>query len=184
MKKISLVAIVVVLTVIAGAYFYFSGKEYILRIPENEIQQKMAEKLPLTKAYLFIFRVTLDHPRIELKNGSERINAGLDVILNLKLAEEAKPFGGSIDVSGGIKYAADEGEFYLTDPVIEDLSIQGVPEKYISKATKVLEKALADYYSTHPIYRLKTGDAKQAAAKLILKNVIIENEELVVTLGI
>jgi len=54
MKKISLVAIVVVLTVIAGAYFYFSGKEYILRIPENEIQQKMAEKLPLTKAYLFI----------------------------------------------------------------------------------------------------------------------------------
>ncbi|MEH6542492.1 MAG: DUF1439 domain-containing protein [Porticoccaceae bacterium] len=184
MRKILISSAIIVLVLIGGAFFYFSGKEYIVRIPENEIQQKMAEKLPLTKSYLFIFSVTFDNPRVELTNSSERINAGLDVILNIKLGEKKKPLGGSLDVSGSIRYSREEGQFYLTDPMIEALSIQGIPDKYISKATTVLEKALADYYSTHPIYRLKEGDAKQATARLILKNVLIENEELVITLGI
>jgi len=184
MKSILVGAIVIILIAAAGAYFYFSGKEYVLKIPENEIQEKMAEKLPLTKSYLFIFQVTLDNPRVDLENGSERINAGLDVILNIKLSEEKLPLGGSIDVSGGIKYSPDEGAFYLANPIIEHFSIQGIPDKYIGKVTTVLGKALADYYVTHPVYKLKSGDAKQAAAKLVLKNVIVENEELVVTLGI
>lgn len=184
MRKILVVATIVLLLAIAGIYFYFSGKEYILKIPEITIQQKMAEKLPLTNSYFFIFRVTFDNPRVELTDGSERINAGLDVILNIKLSAEETPLGGSIDVSGGIRYAPEEGQFYLTDPVIEDLSIQGIPDKYLTKATTVLEKALADYYADHPIYKLKSGDAKQVAARLVLKNVVIENEELVVTLGI
>lgn len=184
MRNILVGTIVIILIAIAGVYFYFSGKEYVLRIPENKIQQKMAEKLPLTKSYFFIFQVTLDNPRVDLENGSKRINAGLDVVLNIKLSKEQLPLGGSISVSGEIKYSSDEGAFYLEKPIIENFSIQGVPDKNIGKVTTVLEKALADYYVTHPVYKLKSGDAKQAAAKLVLKNVIVENEELVVTFGI
>ena len=184
MKKVTISVAFVLLISIVAAYFYFSGKEFIVRISEETIKAKMAEKMPLSKTYLFVFQVTLDNPRVDLTNGSERINAGMDVVLNIKLTKEKKPFGGSVDISGGIRYLPEEGQFYLTDPKIEDLSIQGVPEKYSAKARKVLEKALSEYYQQHPIYQLKSKDIKQAAAKLVLKKVMVENEELVVFLGI
>ncbi len=59
-----------------------------------------------------------------------------------------------------------------------------MPEKYTDKVNKALTKALASYYATHPIYTLKTTDTKQAAVKLVLKDVYIENKELVIKLGI
>ena len=72
----------------------------------------------------------------------------------------------------------------LTDPVIERMSVQGISQEYLEKANSALTKALADYYSKHPIYTLSTLDAKQTAARMVLKNVVVENRELVITLGI
>lgn len=175
--------IVVVLAITVGVYFYVSSKEYVVKIPEKQLQEKLQEKLPISKSYFFIFQVTLDSPRVELTSGSNRINAGLDVILNIKLGGEEKPLSGSLDASGSIRYEPESGQFYLTDPIVEQLSIQGIPEKYISKATAVMEKTLAEYYATHPIYTLKVGNIEQATAKLVLKRVLIENKELVIVLG-
>ena len=75
-------------------------------------------------------------------------------------------------------------EFYLTDPITEKLFVQGVPEKHEKTITTVLTQALNEYYNEHPIYSLNARDAKQAAARMVLKNVIVENSEIVITLGI
>ncbi len=184
MRKILISVIVVLALSAVGAYTYFSGKEYVVKITELQIQDKMQETLPFTKTYLFIFQITLDSPRVELINGSDRIKAGLDITLNIQLGSESKPLGGSVDASAGVQYVSNEGNFYLTNPVVEKLSIQGVPQEYTDRVTNVVESALAEYYSTHPAYKLKAGDLKQTAAKLVLRGVIIENQELVVTLGI
>lgn len=155
----------------------------MIKITERQIQEKLQQTLPLKKSYLFIFGVTLDSPRIELINGSDRINAGLDIILNVQLGSENKPLCGSVDVSGGVRYVSNDGGFYLTDPVVEQLTIRGLPKEYTQRATKVIETVLTEYYSMHPVYKLKAGDIKQVATKLVLRKVIIENQELVVTLG-
>ncbi|MEN8132687.1 MAG: DUF1439 domain-containing protein [Pseudomonadota bacterium] len=184
MSRIIIGVVVVVLAIGASGYFYFSSKEYVVRIPEKQLQEKLEEQLPFSKSHLFIFQVTLNSPRVTLTSGSDRINAGLDFILNIKLGSEEKPLSGSLDASGSIKYEPEEGQFYITDPIIEQLSIQGIPEKTISKAEAVIQKALAGYYTTHPIHELKADNIKQAAAKLLLKNVLVENKELVIVLGI
>jgi len=175
---------VIVFAVVAGTLYYFSGKEYVFRFTENQLQEKLDTKLPLTKSYFIIFQVTLDHPRITLINGSKRVNAGLDIILNIRLNNEKRPLGGSLDVSGGVIYLPDKGQFFLTDPLIENLSIQGIPENFTEKANIVLTKALAEFYTAHPIYTLRRTDVKRAVAKLVLKDVVIEKNELVATLGI
>jgi hypothetical protein len=92
--------------------------------------------------------------------------------------------GGTIDASGEIKYVQATGEFFLTDPVIERLAVQGIPDAYAGKVSSALTKAVAAYYADHPIYSLRATDAKHAAARLVLKNVVVENHELVVTLGL
>jgi len=184
MNKLAIAAVIVILAIVAGTYFYFSGKEYVVRITEPDIKQKLNEKLPLTKSYLFIIQVTLANPRVHLKDGTNRVNAGLDVILNVTIGKNPKPLGGTVDASGGISYVPEKGELYLTDPIIENLEIQGIPTKYMDKVNKALTKALAEYYRDNPVYTLRSTDAKQAAARMVLKNVIVENRELVVTLGI
>lgn len=174
----------VVIFAIGGAFYYYASKDYVFRFSEAQLQDKLNAKLPLTKTYLFVFQVTLDHPRVKLTNGSDRVGAGLDVLLNIRLGNEQKPLSGTLDVSGGVKYVPEQGEFFLTDPVVEHFAVQGIPDKYAEKINSIIAAALTGYFADHPIYTLQAGDTKQQAAKLVLKNVAVENQELVVTLGI
>lgn len=184
MRKTAIAIAVVLLVLIAGGYWSFSGKEYVLRFPEAQIRETLAKNLPMTKTYFLIIQVTLDNPRVHLENGSNRVNAGLDVSLNVTVDKIPEPLGGSIDVSGGVRYDSEHGQFFLTGPVIEGLQIQGIPPAYTAKANNALTKALAEYYSKRPIYTLSDLDAKQLAVQMILKDVVVESRELVVTLGI
>ena len=184
MRKLLLAVVFIVAIGVIGTYLYFQGKEYTFRFTEAELQEKMAERLPLRKTYLFIIEVVLDDPRLEMIEGSDRVNAGLDVTLNIKINDEPLPLGGELDVSGGVRYEASDGRFFLTDPVIENLSVQGVPAKYTDRVNSVLTKAIGEYYSDRPIYTLKGSDVKTATAKLLLKNVVVEDRVLIVTLGL
>lgn len=184
MKKGAIIASVVLVAVLASAYLFFTGKEYVFRISESEIQNTLQKSLPMTKTYLFIIQVTLNNPRVQLENGSNRVNAGLDVELNITVDQNPEPLGGSIDVSGGVRYEPKAGQFYLTNPNIEQLEVQGIPEKYTDKVNIALSRALAEYYSEHPIYTLSAFDAKQVVVRMVLKDVIVEKEELVITLGV
>jgi hypothetical protein len=183
-KGVIIFLVALLVTAGGGAYYYLRGLDHRLRFSQQQLQQKLAAKLPLTKTYLAIFDVTLDRPRVVLKEGSDRVNAGLDVTLNIRLGNQAQPLGGSLDASGGIRYVPERGELFLTDPVIERSSLQGLPEKYAEKLNGVLARVLADYYADHPIYRLSTDDPKQAAVRWVLKQVVVEDGELVVTLGL
>lgn len=184
MRKKLIILTILLAALAAGAYLYFQGREYTFRFTEAELHDKLAERLPLQETYLFIFQVVLDNPRLLLVNGSDRVNAGLDVTLNIHINDEPLPLGGQLDVSGGVRYEAAEGQFFLTEPEIDRLSVQGIPAAFTDRVDSVLTRALAAYYVDRPIYTLRESDVGQAAAKLLLKNVIVENKELVVTLGL
>ncbi len=167
-----------------GAYFYFSERGYVVRITEAQIREKLESKLPLTKRYLFIIELTLNHPRISLENGSSRVKAGLDVQLNIKIEKNPKPLSGTIDVSSGVDYRTETGQFFLTNPKIEKLLIQGIPEKYQETVSQAIAIAVMEYFRKHPIYTLRDTNLKQTAIRMTLKNVAIKDRELVLTLGI
>ncbi|MDR2113551.1 MAG: DUF1439 domain-containing protein [Candidatus Accumulibacter sp.] len=182
MRKWLLVSISLLL-IAAGsfAYLYFSGRDYVFRTPQSQLQAKMNEVLPITKSYL-VLGVTLENPRIALKEGSDRINAGLDVVLNIKV--DGVSLGGSIDISGGVRYDNEHGAFHLASSVIEKFNVTGIPRQYTELARTALSKILTEYYSRYPVYTLNASDIKQAAIRMTLKSVVVENAELVVVLGL
>lgn len=184
MKKGIAFALVFVALLVASAYYNLAGKEYVIRIPESDLQSKLSSKLPITKSFFLVIRVTLSNPRVSLENGSNRVRAGLDVELNIGVENSSKPLGGSVDISGGVAYVSEDGEFFLTDAKIDQLELQGIPSRYVDKVDNALTHALAEFYRDHPIYSLSSLDAKQAAAKLVLRDVVVHNKELVITLGI
>ena len=172
------------IVLLAGALlFHLQGNVYVLHIQADEIRSKMAEKMPINKTYLYVFKVTLANPRVALVQGSSRIHAGMDVMLNVRL-KGLENLGGQVDISGGLRYDAPTGEFLLLEPVVERLSVKGLPESYSNKANKAIGMALNEYYQKHPIYTLRATDLKRATAKWLLKSVLVEKGELVVTLGL
>jgi hypothetical protein len=184
MKKTIPVVVISILLLLGGLYYYYSGKGVVVRISEPEIISQLNKKLPLTKTYFFIIEVTLKNPRVTLVEGSSRVKAGIDVVLNIKVNHHKKPLGGTLDVSSGVKYVSDSGEFYLTDPIVESLGVQGIPEKHMDKVNKALSKMVQKYYEEHPIYTLRATDLKKSVARMVLKNVVVEDRHLVISLGL
>jgi hypothetical protein len=178
-----ILALLVVLGAGATAFFLTQDQQVVIRLSEDQLLKAVEKKLPFEKTYLVLFDVTLDNPRITLVDGSERVQAGLDVAVEIRLGNKP-PLRGSTDISGNVRYVPEEGEFYLVDPDIETLSIEGIPMAYTDKIDEVMTKALGAFFKTRPIYTLKESDTKQAAAKLVLKDVAVENSELVLTLGL
>jgi hypothetical protein len=174
---------VALLVFAAAAFYYLHGKEYVYVISEEALQERLAASFPVTKSYL-IFQVTLDHPRVSLQDGSDRIDAGIEAVLNIRVGQQATPLGGSLEVSSGVRYVSESGEFFLTDPIIRRFAVQGVPDRYAKAVNEITTKALSDFYRVHPVYTLSAIDAKHFAIRLALKRVIVKDRELIVTLGI
>ena len=147
----TIIALVALFALLLAAYFYFSTKGYELHFTETELRDRLNEGLPITKRYLFIFEVVLDSPRIKLTEGANRIGAGLNVTLNIQIGDTPLPIEGSVDASGTVRYESSSGEFYLDDPQIEDLAVEGIPGKYTDQIDGLLERVLVEFYSERPL---------------------------------
>ena len=137
-KRVIVIAVVLALAAVAGLLLHFASKEYVYRFSEAQLQRKLGERLPLTRRFLAFFEVTLSQPRVHLREGADRVAMGIDVALGLG---SVGPLGGSVDVSGGVRYDSGRGAFFLTDPVIERVAVQGIPEKYAGKAREARQMA-------------------------------------------
>lgn len=166
----------------AGAWYYFNNGALRVAITKEEILQRLNEKLPLEKTYLYVFKVTFDSPRVELLETSKRINAGLDIALEITLLNESEPLRGSIDASAGVRYASAEGAFYLEEPTIETLELDGLPEQLAERAHSVLAQGLSSYFKSQPIYQL-TERQSHKAAKAVLQDISIEADRIILHLG-
>lgn len=173
------------LAVGAAAVFWMlsSEKGYVLRFSEADLKARLEQSLPYEKRYLYVFNVTLDHPRFDLVEGSDRIAGGVDVILHVKFGGE-KPLSGSVDLSGGLRYDAAQRAFFLADPVVETISVEGVSARHANKANEAISLTLAEFFRTRPIYVIEPDDAPKAAAYMLLRDVTVSDGHVVVTLGL
>jgi len=184
MKNKLIISIILIIIFIVGLLIYYKGRQYELIISEQQFIDKINEKCPLTKNYLILFDITLRNPRIDLINGSNRINAGMNVDINFTISSNKKIISGSVDFSGNLKYENENGEFFLQYLTIDKVEIDGIPEKYIEKTNAALKNALQFYYNKHPVYRLNDNDIKQVVAKALIKSITINDEKVIVILGL
>jgi Protein of unknown function (DUF1439) len=181
-RALKIVAAVTSLLAIAVVFNALHGRETVYRISEQELRERLSARLPVTLTYLLIFEARLDHPRVSLAAGSNRVDAGVDVTVNIRVAGSAVPLLGSLDVSTGIRYVPEDGEFFLTDPVITHLAIAGVPDRYARQAQEVVAKAVGEYLAKRPIYRLSRSDMRQLGLRLLLKRVDVQDHEIAITM--
>ena len=184
MKK-ALAAVAILLVVAAGAaYFILRGETYEIRLTEQQIQERLDQKFSITKKYLLIFDVTYKNPRVALVEGSDRIQFSLATELSFPLGSERKTVSGESQVTAGLRYDPERYQFYLVDPQIDRLDIQGIPAALTEKSENALKAVATEVLERYPIYTIKPTDIKKATARMILKSVVVRNGELVITLGL
>lgn len=96
MRKLVVAPIVIAMTLAVGC------PTYDIKITNDEIQRKLASRLPITKNYLFIFDITYENPEVILLEGSEKVSVSLDAILDMRVKSESTPLCGSAGVLCGI----------------------------------------------------------------------------------
>ena len=99
-------------------------------------------------------------------------------------SSESKKLGGTALVTSALAYRNDTKQFFLSNPEINKLSIQGIPQQHLDKATEFATTAAREYLQEFPIYTLKATDTKTTAAKLLLKDVQVKSSEIHATLGL
>jgi hypothetical protein len=166
-----------VLVFIANVANAFS---YVLELSENEVQEKVEQKMPFEKKKYFI-TVAISNPQVSLKNGNDKI--GILSNIAVKLPGGLTGNGKAL-IEGGIKYTPKDGEFYFTDPKVKQLKIENLPEKFETKVVKVVDIATKKVLEKTPVYKFKDDNLKHKLAKATLKSVNIKNGKLALELGI
>lgn len=184
MKK-SIVALLVLIGVIGiASLVYFKGRRYEVVISQAQIDQALSERFPTTKRALILFRITLSEPVATLLPDSNRVRIGMKADLNLKIGDRDENVGGSVTILTGLRYSSGRHQFFLADPVIEKVDLQGLPPEFADRVARGVLAVSKEHLESFPIYTLKPDGAKQTLARMLLRDFQVRNGAIHITLGI
>jgi len=181
MKK-ALWFLIPVLLIVGILIAVFSGWEKTIVITQTDIEQTLNQHFPMKNTGRFT-RVNVKEPLVQLQNGSERINFGLTIDIEVVKPKQAH-YSGNILMSANLAYDSDKGSFYLVDAEIEQFDIDGVSAAKAALITKATTKLLYFSLDRWPVYTLKQSDVKQNLAKILLKSVEVKEGNIEVKLGL
>ena len=131
-----------------------------------------------------LFEMTYSNPHVTLLPATNRIEVGLDAVLNIKVRDQSRNINGMAVATTGLSYRSETHQFFLSEPVIKRLSIQGIPQEYVDKVTSLASNTVSEYLQKHPVYTLNAKDAKTATVRFLLKDVQVTSNEVHATLGL
>jgi hypothetical protein len=82
-----------------------------------------------------------------------------------------------------VRYDQENFCLHLLSPEIQELQVEGVPEKYTKAVSLGTRKILQQYITDVPVYKIKDDNLKLKLAKAVLKNAEVIDGKLVITLG-
>jgi hypothetical protein len=183
-KKVLAAGAILLVLACGAAYFLLKGQTYEIRLTEQQIQERLDQKFPITKKHLFLFDVTYSNPKVHLAEGSDRIQFSLHTEIAFPLGSDRKTVAGDSQVTAGLRYDPQSYELHLTDPQIDRMDIQGIPPALEAKSEAGAKAVALEVLDRYPIYTIKPTDIKKATARLILRSVVVQDSQLVITLGL
>jgi hypothetical protein len=153
------------------------GYQTDVTVSRDKVQALLDKKFPIEKDAV-LARVKLDSPRVYFQSNQ------LGMRLRYEAAVLGKQATGEVAFHGAPVYKADEGAFYLSTLTVADFTVDGDGLPHAEKLRDRISSVLDAVIPHVPLYRLRQQDFKHALAKLLLKQVRVEGESLVLTMGL
>ena len=168
--KLNVMVCAILLAAAVSAGGCSSWNEVTVRISEEQLQERLNNKFPITKTYRPFGTVTYDNPRISLRRTGERVEFGLDIRL-----DSVKVNGNSLHASVLmlvlVTYDSEEQALFLTEPHLEQLILNGEQQQDAQALEALYMPAVKKLLKRKPIYRFKDQGALEAIAGKVIKDV-------------
>jgi hypothetical protein len=178
MKKFSLLVILITLLSFSGCIQNVSPTGLTVRIPASSVTNALEQQFPIKQSFAY-GDVELSSPKALLKRGSNRVVTGTSIGFSNALIPKQK---GALYVSGIPYFDAQSGAVYLREPMIDKLEFNGY--KLSSMIQGPLKSAIVpiinEIFRTTPIYKVNRSSLQGS----FVKNVTVDNGELLVTFGL
>ncbi len=176
MKKAVAVLAVLLLGVVSAA-LASDDLNFIVTLERSDLQQRVERLFPVVHEDALV-RLQLTHPEVVLRSGSDRIGLGLRVKADLA----GQPLIGRAQVDGKLRYLKQSGEFYLDDPLIRELHVNGLEPAYRDLLLVAAQTGLQELLRLRPVYVLgQMGEPKRIMGSE-LKSVTVEDGQLLLEL--
>lgn len=153
---------------------------YTKTFTEEELQARLESVMPIERKKFFL-TVVVSEPALALISDENKL--GIEATIQ---ATVPGGFSGSgrANVVGSIDYNAEEGAFYIREPEVVSLSINGIPERHHNSVKAFAQTLLATSLSAYPVFRFQDDNLKHKLAKSTLESVVVENQKLLVKLRV
>jgi hypothetical protein len=185
-RKLALVALAVFLggcVVVACGYFIFKGRIYTIYFEREQIQRAIDSRLPYTKKFAPGLEVTFRDSKIHLMEGSDRFGASTALTLNYSNPDPMTPPLASISSEGGLRYDPDSATFYLVEPRIIQVRMQGLSRAQAGFVSTGATTLLQKFYAEIPVYTIQDRTLKATLLTATLRRVEVINGRVVISLG-
>jgi hypothetical protein len=178
MKKISFVSLTTFL--ITLCLFTQKAQAYTLSITQKELQTMIEIWFPVTQPTA-IGDVKLSSPKIRMPDDTGRINFAVNI--NLEMPDQYIAKGNGV-IDGKLDYNAERGEFYLREPRLLKLEVDGLPSSYDAIVLSVINDLTQQQLPLIVVYRLDKEEIGQASVLRTLKSVRVQKGRLLLELGL
>jgi hypothetical protein len=150
-----------------------------IELPLPRLQQSIDKKFPFNSRYLELFDISVSNPRLSLQPDSNRIATALD--LRIDPAFIKMPVEGQLIISGVLKIDASRSAVILTDPKLDNLSINTATSSQSDKIIKLANLVIEDLFNNMNIYTFSAEDLKVAGVTWRPTKIMTRTHSLVVS---
>uniref|UniRef100_B8HQE7 DUF1439 domain-containing protein n=1 Tax=Cyanothece sp. (strain PCC 7425 / ATCC 29141) TaxID=395961 RepID=B8HQE7_CYAP4 len=162
--------------ILGGGLIFLSTWTHNIVIPESRLQEMVQQYFPIEQNIMFFLNIKLENPQIMLENNSDRIKFKLDI-------DGSSPLGSDLQgtglVSGKVSYVKETGEFFIVEPQIENIQVQGMPADLFSRFDQTANQLLQDYLQRQPVYKITSDTFPTYLVRLTLKEVEVKDQNLI-----
>jgi hypothetical protein len=178
MRRITGVSIFIVLIGLCSVSQ--KAQAYSLTMTQKDLQKMTNTWFPVQQTTA-IGDVELSSPRIVLPSGSDRIECAVNIRIEIP-GQYIATGNGVID--GELDYSAERGEFYLRNPRLMRLTVDGLPPSYDEIVLSVINDLTQQHLPLIVVYRLDRQKIAHASVLRTLKSVRVHKGQLLVELGL
>ena len=152
-----------------------------VNISEEQLQQKLNEKLAIPFSLLKIFDVNLSNSTVKFDAATGRMNTMLDTQLSSKLSN--KIIAGKLGISGKLSFDAASSAVVLDDTKVERLDLDGLGSKYSEFFNLIAQKLGGEILNGLHLYTVKPEDLRVGSTQYSPKDMQITEKGLQITLS-
>lgn len=151
-----------------------------IRLPQRDLQQELDTRLPLTHTE-GLLAITLSEPQLQLLAAQQRLAIRTRLQVSTAFGTEHH---GWISVDGKLRYEREHYSFYIDEPRIRDLTLDGLPPALQPQLQMLAQNLLTPALSGQAVYTLSDRTMQEALARMMLKSLRVEDDAVVARLGL